>query len=252
MFIDTHTHFTSENLDEYKKELLEAKALGVKEVILVCTSEEEKNKALELDLDFVRIAYGIYPSDKSEVDFEALKQLEYSMKTNDFIALGEIGLDYYWFKDNKETQKEMLIKQLELADKLDKPIIIHTRDSIGDTLEILKKHPNKKKGVIHCYTGSVEMAKEFIKLGYFVSFGGVLTFKNAIHPKESLKNIDLNYVLFETDAPYLTPVPNRGKPNKVAYVIDVYKYACELLGVELEELATIVSNNYQRLFYGKD
>lgn len=248
MFIDTHTHFTTENYSDYHQDLDIAEKT-IEELILVTTTLEEYQEAKKIDRSFVKIAYGIYPSDKQEVDTIALTQLESILQQENLLALGEIGLDYYWFKDNKETQKEMLIRQIKLADTYNKPIIIHTRDSIGDTLEVLKKHQNKRKGVIHCYTGSLEMAREFIKLGYYVSFGGVLTFKNAVHPKETLKNIDLNYVLFETDAPYLTPVPFRGKENKTYYVEHVYRYAAELLDMELSQLQAIVRRNYRRLFY---
>ncbi len=250
MYIDTHTHFIDE--EEYQTEITNALNLGVKELILVCTNEAEKDRALKYRSDVVKLAYGIYPNDKNEIDEKELEKLDLLMSDDTFIALGEIGLDYHYYKDNKECAKELLIRQIEIANKRNKPIIIHTRESIGDIYEILKKYDNKRKGVIHCFTGSLEMAKSFIKLGYYISFGGVLTFKNSINVKESLKGIDLNYVLFETDAPYLTPVPFRGKVNHTYYVKYVYEYAAELLGIELKELQKIVYQNYLRLFYGKD
>ena len=145
-----------------------------------------------------------------------------------------------------------ILSEYSIADRCNKPIVIHARDSIQDTYDVLKSTPNRRKGTLHCYSGSLEMAKEFIKLGYYISFGGVLTFKNSKETKRVLKGIDLNYVLFETDAPYLTPTPYRGTQNKTSYVKLVYKYAAELLEMDEEELIKIVDNNYQRLFYGKD
>lgn len=252
MFIDTHTHITTDNYLDYQKDLDEAKRQGIKNIILVATNIKERKEALHYRSNEVLVSYGIYPSDAKEIDETLFDDLEEAMKDDTFIALGEIGLDYYWFKDNKEIQKEIFRRQIKIADKYNKPIIIHSRDSIGDVLAVLKEFQNKKRGIIHCYSGSLEMAKEFIKLGYYIGFGGVLTFKNAHYPKQAIQGIDLNYVLFETDAPYLTPEPKRGEPNKTYYVKHVYEYASKLLNIPLEELVKIVDKNFRRLFYDED
>lgn len=252
MYIDTHTHITTEDIKAYQNDLDEAKRLGVEKIILVATDVEERKNVLSYKSDFVEVAYGIYPSDKQEIDKVGLDELEKLMQDNTFIALGEIGLDYHWYPDNKEVQREMFKKQIEIANRTNKPIIVHTRNAWQDTLDILKATPNRRKGIIHCFTGSVEMAKEFTKLGYYLGFGGVLTFKNARHPKEAIKAMDLKYLLFETDAPYLAPEPNRGKTNRTYYVKNVYEYAAELLEIDLEQLCLLVRENYQRLFNVED
>lgn len=249
MYRDTHTHITGENFVE---ELKEAKEEGLDKIILVATSVEEIQPVLSYKSDLVECAYGIFPSDEKEVNEDLLKDLDERMSSNDFIAVGEIGLDYYWYKDNRETQMEMFKRQIQIADKHNLPIVVHTRDSIQDAYNVMKQTPCKRKGMLHCYSGSLEMAKEFIKLGYYISLGGVLTFKNSKETKRVLQGIDLNYLLFETDAPYLTPTPFRGTPNKTSYVKLVYKYAAELLEMDEEELKQIVKNNFNRLFYGKD
>lgn len=246
--IDTHTHITCDNYLDYQNDINEAKLQGLKALILVATNIEERKQVLHFRSDFVKVAYGIYPSAALEIDEALFEDLDRVMSDDTFIALGEIGLDYYWYPDNKEVQKEIFKRQIDIANKHNKPIIIHTRDAMADTYEILKNYPNKRKGIIHCFTGSLEMAKKFIDLGYYLSFGGVLTFKNSKSVKQALLGIDLNYVLFETDAPYLTPEPYRGQPNKTYYVRHVYNYAAQLLGIDVSELEQIVDNNYQRLF----
>lgn len=250
-FIDSHTHITNEELDMelYLDEIKEAKEDGVGKAMLVFTNERELSVIDSLkDDSFFDMAYGIYPDDFKEVNEDDFKKLIDMHKKYHFKALGEIGLDYYWYKENKELQKEYFRRQLMIANELDLPVIIHARDAIQDTYDILKEVDVKRKGVLHCYSGSMEMAKEFIKLGYYISFSGTVTFKNNKRGVETALEIDKNYLLCETDAPYLTPVPYRGRPNKTAYVKHVYEFLSDLLKMDIEDLKLLTQNNYQKLF----
>ena len=253
-YIDSHTHITNEDLDFdlYLEDVKKAKDSGVLKALFVMSEERELALLNDLEADdYFDIAYGIYPSGTKTINEEEFIKLKEVLKSHRFIALGEIGLDYHWYEDNKEIQKEIFKRQIKLADELDLPIIIHARDSLNDTLEILKETPNKRKGVMHCYSGSLEMAKEFIKLGYYISFSGSLTFTNNKKGPLTAKGIDLNYLLCETDAPYLAPVPKRGQRNETANVIFVYEFLSKLLDIPLERLKKIVKENYERLFYEK-
>lgn len=165
-------------------------------------------------------------------------------------CIGEIGLDYYWenSEEIKSKQKEMFIKQIELANELNLPISIHARNAIQDTFDILKEYKVKNTGIMHCYSGSKEMAKEFIKLGYKIAFGGVLTFKNSKEVKEVITSIDLKDIVFETDAPYLAPTPFRGKVNEPKYIVETVKYAANLLNIEQARLEEITYKNSLEAF----
>jgi TatD DNase family protein len=248
MYIDAHTHITGQ---EFPEELAIARK-DLEKILLTSTSIEEYQKALTYQDQMVDLAYGIFPDEWKQTDEKALAELEEVLKQKKITALGEIGLDYHWYPDNKEVQKQMFASQIRLADKYGLPIVIHSREATADTFEVVKNTPNRRKGMLHCFSGSLEVAREYTKIGYYISLGGVLTFKNAKEPKRVLQGIDLNYLLFETDAPYLTPVPNRGKPNKTYYVKDVYAFAAELLEMDIEELKDLVRRNYYRLFHGKD
>ena len=161
-------------------------------------------------------------------------------------AIGEIGLDYHWNKENKERQKEIFSRQLILAQKLHKPVIVHSRDAIQDTYDLMKEYRNE--GVMHCYSDSAEMAKEFVKLGYYISISGTVTWKNAREPLEVIRNVPLDRLLIETDCPYLTPVPKRGTRNEPSYVVYTGKKICEELGIDEEEFKKQLNENYHRLF----
>ena len=163
-------------------------------------------------------------------------------------AIGECGLDYYWTKDNMEYQKALFKGQIELSIKYNLPIIIHMRDASSDTYELLKEYKGKIKGVMHCYSGSLEMANEFIKLGLHISLGGPVTFKNAKEPKAVAGNIPLDKLLIETDCPYLAPTPYRGKRNESSYVKNVLIEIAGLRNIEVEELEKITEENSIRLF----
>ncbi len=232
--IDTHAHILNEyydNIDELVKTLKD------KNVLYVLNASSNYNEALEIiELskkynNFVLPVIGIHPESINEKD--KLDDIEKLIKENKVYAIGEIGLDYYWVKDNKEEQKELFIKQIELAKKYNLPIIVHSRDAIQDTFDILKNH--KVKGILHAYSGSVEMAREFIKLGYKLGIGGVLTFKNS-KLYEVIEQIDLENIVLETDSPYLSPEPFRGKQNNPSNVYYVAKKIAEIKNISVEEV----------------
>ena len=242
--IDTHAHILSEYYD-IEKLISELKDSGVKKVINNSTSNEDTLEILELSKkypDFLLPAIGIHPENANSYD---LVELERLIKNNKIYAIGEIGLDYYWNKDNKEEQKELMIKQINLANKYSLPVIVHTRDSIQDCLDIIKSH--KSRGVIHCFSGSYEMAKEFIKYGYKLGIGGVVTFKNS-KLGEVIDKIDLKDIVWETDSPYLTPEPFRGKQNKPSNVFYVAKKIAEIKNIKVEEVIEITAKNASIIF----
>lgn len=249
MIFDTHIHLNDEklyeNLDLYLKE---AKEVGVSDFLCVGYDLESSKRAIEIANKYnnVYAAIGFIPTEWKKWTTSSIANLEELLKkSSKIVAIGEIGLDYYWEKEEnvKKIQKLMFISQIELANKYDLPISIHSRDSIQDTYDILKNYPCVNKGIMHCYSGSIEMSKEFIKLGYKIAFGGVLTFKNAIEIKRILKQTDLKNVVLETDAPYLSPVPHRGKVNEPKFILDTAKFAANLLKINLEEFANITYQN---------
>ena len=251
MIFETHAHYDDRAFDEDRDQLLLSLADGgIEAVVNVGASIQTTKNTLDLmdKYPFVYGAVGVHPNETAELTEDLMNWLEHISRRPKVVAIGEIGLDYYWYKDNKEIQKEYFRRQLMIANELDLPVIIHARDAIQDTYDILKEVDVKRKGVLHCYSGSMEMAKEFIKLGYYISFSGTVTFKNNKRGVETALEIDKNYLLCETDAPYLTPVPNRGKPNKTAYVKYVYEFLSELLKMDIEDLKMLTQNNYQKLF----
>ena len=191
---------------------------------------------------------GIYPGDVNDVDEKMFEEFERLYSREDVDAIGEIGLDYHYGKDNKERQKEIFKRQMLIAKDLNKPVIVHTREAIQDTYDIMKN--TLVKGVLHCYSDSSEMAKEFVKLGYYISISGTVTWKNAKEPLEVIKVVPLDRLLIETDCPYLTPVPNRGKRNEPSNVVYTGKKICEELQIDEEEFKKQINENYLRLFDG--
>lgn len=248
-WIDSHCHIIDEAFsDDFDEIIKRIEENNIERCMIVCCYDHEYDKAIALAKMDSRfdVAVGIHPSDVKKLNDDIWnKFIEYS--NNPYVkAIGEIGLDYYWDKDNKDDQKDIFIKQIEIANKLNKPILVHSRDAMQDTFDIMKKYP--AKGVMHCYSGSREMAKEFMKLGYYLSLGGPVTYKNANEPKEVAKIIDNDKILIETDCPYLTPVPFRGKRNEPSYVVYTGKYISELRNVDEDVLKDQLVSNYDRLF----
>lgn len=253
MIFDTHIHLNDkkiyENLDFYIQDALNK---GVKKFLCVGYDLESSKLAIEIANKYheVYASIGIIPTEYKQYNDDSINNLRKLMdKSNKIVAIGEIGLDYYWEKEEsvRTLQRKIFIEQIELANELNLPISIHCRDAYKDTLDILKEHTCIKKGIMHCFSGSLESAKEFIKLGYLIAFGGVLTFKNSIKTKEVLQNIDLKDVVFETDAPYLAPTPFRGKINIPSYIVETVKYASSLLNCPKETLEDITYKNSLRI-----
>lgn len=253
MIFDTHIHLNDkkiyENLDFYIQDALNK---GVKKFLCVGYDLESSKIAIEIANKYheVYASIGIIPTEYKQYNDDSINNLRKLMdKSNKIVAIGEIGLDYYWEKEEsvRTLQKKIFIEQIELANELNLPISIHCRDAYKDTLDILKEHTCIKKGIMHCFSGSLESAKEFIKLGYLIAFGGVLTFKNSIKTKEVLQNIDLKDVVFETDAPYLAPTSFRGKINIPSYIVETVKYASSLLNCPKETLEDITYKNSLRI-----
>lgn len=255
MIFDTHIHLNEprllENLDLYLKE---AKENGVNKFLCVGWDYESSKKAVELANQYEEIyaAIAIMPTEHKSFNDENFSKLEDLLKiSNKIVAIGETGLDYYREKEEeiKNKQKEMFLKHINLANKYNLPLSIHCRDAIQDTFDILKNNPVIKKGVMHCYSGSLEMAKEFIKLGYKIAFGGVLTFKNSIVSKQVLTSIPLNSIVLETDAPYLAPMPYRGKLNEPKFIKNTSIFASNLLNMDIDVFEKEVYKNSIEIFH---
>lgn len=248
---DTHAHYDDDAFDEDREELL--KDLKLKGVIgiLNCASSYksiEKTYNLTIENDFIYGALGIHPENAHEFNEDVESEIvELISKNNKIIAVGEIGLDYYWEENPpKEVQKEVFRKQMKLAEKLKLPVVIHDRDAHADTLDIIKEFP-KVKGIVHCFSGSSEFAKECIKRGYYIGIGGVVTFKNAKKIVEVVKDISLDKILVETDAPYMAPTPNRGKRNKSDYIQYIIEQIAIIKELDPKEVNMVVNDNFKRL-----
>lgn len=244
--IDTHAHIIKEYYDDIESLVEDLKNKNVLKVVNCGTSISDSKEIIELSKktnNFLLPAIGIHPEIVD--DFNKIEELEKLVKFNKIAAIGEIGLDYYWNKENKEEQKKCFNLQLDLAEKYNLPVLVHTRESIQDTYDILKTR--KLKGIIHCYSGSYEMAKEFIKLGYKLGIGGVLTFKNS-KLYEVIEKIDLKDILLETDSPYLSPEPHRGKQNNPYNIYYVAQKIAQIKNVSIEEVISQTTSNYDDVF----
>ncbi len=255
MIFDTHTHYDDEKFDIDREELL----LGMKEagvgaiVNMGATMQGAKDSvAMAKQYSFVYAAVGIHPDcakDLNEAEFEVLRALA---KEEKVVAIGEIGLDYYWDSTERDVQKYWFLRQLALAQELNLPIVIHSRDAAQDTYEILKEEYYKKgtpwQGVIHCFSYSLELAQEFVKMGFYIGIGGVATFKNGRKLKEVIAGIPMDFLVLETDCPYLAPEPFRGKRNsseKLKYVVSVI---AQIKGITEEEVERITWENANKLY----
>ena len=241
MMIDTHSHIFKEDYDNISEVINNMKD----NIIIVSGTNDETNKeVLELvsKYDNVYGTLGIHPSEIDKLTSSSFSFIEENLNNNKIIGVGEIGLDYYWVKDNKEAQKELFIKQIEIAKKYNKCVVVHTRDSIEDAYNIIKEYKDIKF-VIHCFSSSLEMANKFVKLGCKLGVGGVLTFKNSKKLKEVVENINIDNLLLETDSPYLTPEPHRGKKNEPYNIIYVAEEIARIKNISVSEVLKITTNN---------
>lgn len=250
--IDSHCHINDQPfIDDINSYIKDANKNGVDSFLVVGCNLKTSIDAVKIATNFKECyaAVGIHPSDAKEALKNDLIEIE-KLISKKVIAVGEIGLDYYWDKDEniKDLQRKYFISQIELANKYNLPISIHCRDAYGDCLQILKEHPVKKGGVLHAYAGSSELAKEFIKLGFYFGFGGTVTFKNAHNIKTNCKFIPLERILLETDAPYLTPTPHRGETNHSKYLVFIRDEIARIKNVSSEIVDNITTENFRKLF----
>ena len=252
MLFDTHVHLNAEqfkdDLSEVVERALEAK---VERMVVVGFDRPTIEKAMELIemYDFIYASVGWHPVDAIDMTDEDLEWIEELSAHPKVVALGEMGLDYHWDKSPKDIQQDVLRRQIRLAKKVKMPIIIHNRDATEDLLSILKEEgANEVGGIMHCFSGSVEVARECVDMNFYISLGGPVTFKNAKRPKEVAKEIPLDKLLVETDCPYLTPHPYRGNRNEPAYVKLVAEQIAELKGISLAEVGEATTENAKKLF----
>lgn len=252
MLVDSHAHLDDGRFDRDRDKLIKSlKEFGVDLVINPGADLNSSIKAVSIseEYDNIYAAVGVHPHSAKEMDEYTIDILKSFTNRRKVVAIGEIGLDYYYDNSPRDIQREKFIEQLNLAKEVKLPVIIHSRDANKDTFDILKEaQDGTLRGVMHCYSGSVEMAMEYLKLGFYISLAGPVTFKNARVAKEVAKAVPLDKLLIETDAPYLTPEPYRSKRNEPIYVRYVAGTIAELKGISFEEVAKQTSQNAKRLF----
>ena len=248
--IDTHTHIDMIESHTADEIIQLAAENNVKKMIIPGVTPDSDNVIFPLIEKYENCfgMLGVHPSEAKLYNEEAEEHIEKMLQHDKITAIGEIGLDYYWDKTFNDIQLEVFIKQIKLANKHNLPICVHDREAHKDTFDILKEYNKGSDVVLHCYSGSVEFAKECIKEGWYLGLGGVVTFKNAVKMKETAKEIPLEKIVLETDAPYLTPVPFRGKENQPAYVKYVAEEISYIKGIPLDEVAEITSQNAERIY----
>ncbi len=254
MLFDTHAHYDDKRFDDDRDEILSSMPEnGVGLILNPGCDIETSKKAIEYAEKYSHVyaAVGIHPEYIEEIEIDnAINELKaLALSSNRIKAIGEIGLDYYWIKEPelRAKQAELLRKQLELAKEFDMPVIIHDRDAHADTLKIVEEFPDVK-GVFHCYSGSTEMAKRLISLGYLISFTGVITYKNAKKAVEVVQNIPLDKIMIETDSPYMSPEPFRGKRNSSLYVYRMAETIANIKNIPLDEVINQTTENGKKLF----
>lgn len=246
--IDTHAHL--DMYEDWKNVIENAKADGIKKIIIPAVETQYFQKILDIanSFDDVYCMMGIFPSEAKNWHDGILDEIRTFAKNDKVVAIGEIGLDYYWDKSFVDAQKDIFIKQIKLANELGLPIEVHDREAHKDCFDILKEYNNGSEVIFHCFSGSVEFAKECVREGWYIALGGVVTFKNAVKTKDVAKEIPLEMLMLETDAPYLTPVPFRGKENQPAYVKYVADEIANLRGVSVEEVVSVTTANAEKVF----
>ena len=256
-FFDSHSHYNDEKFNEDREQLIQDTYKdGITKFVCAGYNIQSSLDSLEISkkYDFIYSICGISPNDIPQSEQELWKSIDeiaqIVKQNNDkkLVAIGEIGLDYYWNKDNKELQKQAFIKQIELANELELPIVIHSRDASVDTIEILKTNSVHKKGIFHCCQLNQEMIRQALELGFYISFAGPITFKNAKNADDCVKMVPMNKILIETDSPYLSPEPYRGKINDSRNVKYVAQKIADIKGLALEEVAKITYENTMKIF----
>ncbi len=251
MIFETHAHYDDEQFDTDRETLLASMPeQGVGTIVNVSATYESCERVVELvkRYSFMYAAVGIHPDEVGSLNEERFQQMKELCKQEKVVAVGEIGLDYYWDNESHDVQKEWFVRQLDLARELNLPVLIHSREAAADTMEIMKEHGQGLRGVIHCYSYSKEQAKEYVKMGYYIGVGGVVTFKNARKLKETVEEIPLTSIVLETDCPYLAPVPFRGKRNNSSYIKYVAEEIAEIKGISYEAVVEQTEKNARDLY----
>lgn len=253
MIFESHAHYNDEAFNEDRDILLTSmKENGIEYILNIGTSIETCKATLRLidKYPFMYGTMGIHPDDVGELTDETFQWLKASCKHEKVVAVGEIGLDYYWDKESHEQQKKWFVRQLELAREADLPIVVHSREAARDTFELLKENnAGEIGGVMHCYSYSKEMAREYVKMGFYIGVGGVVTFKNGRRLQETVEETPLDRILLETDCPYLSPEPNRGKRNSSLNIPYIAKKIAQIKGIEYDEVVRITNANAKSLFF---
>ncbi len=256
MIFDTHTHYNDKKYDSDREEQLSSlKEAGVDRIVNISASWQDLQDTLVLveKYPFIYGAVGLHPDHVGEMTEDRFEQLRAYCQRPGIVAVGEIGLDYHWDVEPRDYQKEMFKRQLRLAVEEDMPVVIHSRDAARDTFDIMKKeHAGTTGGIIHCYSGSVEMAREYVKLGYYLGIGGVVTFKNSRVLKAVTEEIPLSHLVLETDCPYLAPTPYRGKRNSSVYLHLVAEAIASLKGISVKEVEEVTYANAMEVYRIKD
>ena len=251
MIFDTHTHYDDEQFDGDRDDILFSMAAhGVCGIVNVSASLVSCRKVVEMahKYPFMYAAVGVHPDEVGDLNEESFARMKELFSDEKVIAVGEIGLDYHWDTEPREVQKEWFIRQLKLARELRLPVNVHSRDASEDTFHVMKEHGEGLKGVIHCFSGSKELAVEYVKLGFYIGVGGVVTFKNGKKLKQVVEEIPLENIVLETDCPYLAPEPHRGKRNQSAYLKYVAEEIARLKGIDYEKVIEQTEENAKELY----
>lgn len=252
MIFDTHAHYDDEAFDADREELLAGlPAAGIGQVVNIASSVKSIDDCLALAHRFPHVycALGIHPEHCADLTDALLEEIREKLSDEKALAVGEIGLDYYWPQPDRELQRYWFAKQLQLANEVGLPVVVHSREAAADTMRIMKENlADSAGGVVHCYSYSAELAKEFVKMGFYIGIGGVVTFKNAKKIVEVVREIPLERILLETDCPYLAPVPYRGKRNSSMYLPYVVTRIAEIKGVAEEEVISVTENNARSMY----
>ena len=256
MFIDSHAHIDGPEFDADREAVIaRAEAAGVSSILNVGTGDPHSGafeRAVELGRKHsnVHTAIGVHPHDARRYDAEAEEKIKHLVQSERVIAWGEIGLDFHYDNSPRDVQVEVFKRQLRAAREWDLPVVIHTREAEPETIDILQSEYSgaERRGIFHCFSGSMDLALKAIDLGFMISFSGIVTFKKADELRAVAKAVPLDHLLIETDCPYLSPIPYRGKRNEPAYVVEVARCLAGIHGIELEEMARLTTGNFERFF----
>lgn len=251
MIFDTHAHYDDSQFEEDRDMVLASMPeLGVGTIVNVSASYDSCRRAVALaeKYPFVYAAVGIHPDEVGALNEETFAEMKKLFQHKKVVAVGEIGLDYYWDNEPHDVQQEWFIRQVELARELDLPVLIHSREAAADTMYVMKTYAQGLRGVIHCYSYSREMAEEYVKMGFYIGIGGVVTFKNAKKLKEVAEAVPLKRIVLETDCPYMAPEPFRGRRNQSSYLRYVAEKIAELKDISTEEVIAVTEENARELY----